>query len=928
MAFFFSIPISFVLLWVETPLSTQIQACIWKCLAPITCILLLVYFILSLPWSTYIRRFLSYGVKASSWFRTLYALYLQRRYGYSPYSQHSVWRYSKQIECSSKKTKSTSDSGYVSIPPARTHIAVVTGYDVLIHPERSEFNLLFQWIRRMGWSVELLETLPEVKELKPIHAIFLGAPQSRFSSEERQILHRWIEQGGHLLYLASVPSYTKRSGDVDKVCTDFFEEAVRVPDQCLISVNADTEDVAAERPFRKRRDVLPHIEIDVSNCTGDSEPLVYAYGSSLEMSAPSSRYSLFDSRGGGVIGPLFPKSKDTPVWWNVTHALQVPVSGIQTVAKARIQEDTIGVIHEEDDVSPLFSNRVERSVMYHSDVTTSWQAGFAFLRTLQQKGSVTFFGAGYSFHNDLLHFVGNRNFLQFLLSTWLDTFARHELHRRMQLPQRHRLLHGYPMLPVMKPLGSFKAMEHVSKASKEHALQLWFQNKEQDDWQQICVDEKRAQIVGVLPHSFCNPKLEACGFCTFPHEPFRRGQAEAVVAHVEREIRSFAKQFPDVCSRDVRALYFGGGTANLTPLESFRSLCQTLNHAFDLHNSEITLEGIPISFTSREFAFFDMLEASFPNSSLRLSMGVQTFQPELLKKMGRESFGDPKTFRALLDEAQKRGFQLSGDFLCNLPGQTLEQMQEDLGLAIDLGFRHICLYHLVMFEGLATPWARDSSLVQQLPSHEQACENWQILRSLLCSLGFVQTSLTNFEHRDLHQSPSRFIYEDCSYQIEHYDALGFGPAGIGYLQDAREHKAIKVSNAVQSHMYMASVKASERGWQSTFFYTEKDCKILHLTRKIAMLSIDVDVYKNRFGTHPFSDFPDLFEVLLTAQLLSLKDQELQLTPKGMFYADSIAGLFAHMRIQELRLNDALRSLTPTRPWTGFDLNMASGFHMG
>ena len=119
----------------------------------------------------------------------------------------------------------------------------------------------------------------------------------------------------------------------------------------------------------------------------------------------------------------------------------------------------------------------------------------------------------------------------------------------MQRPQRHRLLHGYPLAAAMpRSTGPGHADEDTPE-----------------------FDPGRGLLVGVLPHPFCNPAVAGCGFCTFPHEAFSGRRAAVVIDHVVREIDRRARGDPSLAGRPVAGLYFGGGTANLSPAEPFRS---------------------------------------------------------------------------------------------------------------------------------------------------------------------------------------------------------------------------------------------------------------------------------------------------------------------------------------------------------------------
>src|SRR5688572_924734 len=178
-----------------------------------------------------------------------------------------------------------------------------------------------------------------------------------------------------------------------------------------------------------------------------------------------------------------------------------------------------------------------------------------------------------------------------------------ELARRMRGPQRHRLLHGYPLAAAMPDATDF------------------------DPHHDVAFDRSgRALIVGVLPHPFCNPAVNGCGFCTFPHQPGNTAKTADVAKLVCNEITSRVfGQMNYLALVSVRALYFGGGTANLTESGAFRHLCVTLHTEFDLRNAEVTLEGVPAYFLKGKPRLLDIMRNVLGARQYRLSMGVQTF---------------------------------------------------------------------------------------------------------------------------------------------------------------------------------------------------------------------------------------------------------------------------------------------------------------
>ncbi len=460
-----------------------------------------------------------------------------------------------------------------------------------------------------------------------------------------------------------------------------------------------------------------------------------------------------------------------------------------------------------------------------------------------------------------------------------------QLRRFMRRPQRHRLLHGYPLAA---------AMPRVVENQRGNRILPEF-------------DSRRGLLVGVLPHPFCNPSVAGCGFCTFPHEAFTSRKAAVVIDHVVREIEQTLQARPSLAGRPIAGLYFGGGTANLSPAEPFRTLCRALARAFDFSHAEVTLEGVPAAFLNRTPLLVDILRDEIPARHYRLSMGIQTFDEGRLRQMGRLGFGNAETFREVVDLGHTRGFTVSGDLLFNLPAQPLDAMRDDVRRAIDIGLDHLGLYHLVMFAGLGTPWSRDPALVGSLPTNAQAADNWLELQRLLHGLGFDQTTLTNFERREFRGDDRRFVYEELSFRPDRYDMVGFGPSGISFADSGEV--AVKVINPDRASDYISAVGRGRPAWDRAFEYGPQDLRVLHLTRRLAALRIDRRDYRAFFGSDPVRDFPREVEALEQEGLVDVTGIAVEPTAHGMFYADSIAGLLSWKLLdwrQNGRIVDSVR----------------------
>ena len=458
----------------------------------------------------------------------------------------------------------------------------------------------------------------------------------------------------------------------------------------------------------------------------------------------------------------------------------------------------------------------------------------------------------------------------------LDELLQH----RMSKPQRHRLLHGVPLAAAM-PFASDEVRSMSDAGDERFALRH---------------DTDRELLVGVLPHSFCNPKIAGCGFCTFPHEDFSSLKAAAVVNGVIREIDGRMSSAPHLIGRTIQGLYFGGGTANLSPAVPFRNLCHKLNEFFDLAQAEVTLEGVPAYFLNRKPLLLDILPQELAARHFRISMGVQTFSRSRLEQMGRLAFGGPEVFAEVVRNAHARGMTVSADLLFNLPGQSLPEMKDDVTHAVNLGLDQICLYHLVLFRGMAAPWARDKQLLASLPDNETAARNWEALREHLLAQGYRQTTLTNFERCDLQNDPRRYQYELMSFQPDRFDMLGFGPSGISCTQHVSQTSALKTMNPESAVEYLQAVQRGGTVWNRYYEFSSRELKLLHATRQLSALQIDRRRYQDALRSDVVTDYAQELDALQREQLLDVTDATVSLTVRGMFYADSVAAVLAHRQL--------------------------------
>jgi len=232
---------------------------------------------------------------------------------------------------------------------------------------------------------------------------------------------------------------------------------------------------------------------------------------------------------------------------------------------------------------------------------------------------------------------------------------------------------------------------------------------------------------GIYIHiPFC---LQKCDYCDFLSFEVNEQTQNAYVNTLLHEMRSVS------IDHEVSTIYIGGGTPTALPSHL---LCKIIAAAKTLAPSaiEITVEANPGTLT-REY-----LAGLKSHGVTRLSMGLQTTKPHLLRAINRlHSMTD---FLDNFHAAREAGFDnINVDLMFALPGQTLQEWQETLTEIIALSPEHISAYSLTPAEN--TPlWSALENGKIHLPSDETDRDMYHMARKCLADAGYIHYELSNF----------------------------------------------------------------------------------------------------------------------------------------------------------------------------------------
>ena len=262
--------------------------------------------------------------------------------------------------------------------------------------------------------------------------------------------------------------------------------------------------------------------------------------------------------------------------------------------------------------------------------------------------------------------------------------------------------------------------------------------------------------LGIYVHvPFCRSKCQYCDFYSMATKDDKLidGYLDAVCDHI-KEAGELAPGYK------VDTIYFGGGTPTFFGADGMAVILTAIRRNFDVvGDAEITFEANPDSVSDR---LLHRLRAEGFN---RVSLGIQSDDDEMLKKLGR-----PHTYSQAVTayhRIRKAGFRnVSLDLMYGLPGQTLQDWQETLANVLRMNPEHFSCYGLKIEEG--TPFYEMKDMLN-LPDDDTQADMYLAAVEMLRDRGFRQYEISNFARKGLYSRHNYKYWTGGEY-------LGFGPS--------------------------------------------------------------------------------------------------------------------------------------------------------
>ncbi|MEA3288476.1 MAG: radical SAM family heme chaperone HemW [Candidatus Marinimicrobia bacterium] len=362
---------------------------------------------------------------------------------------------------------------------------------------------------------------------------------------------------------------------------------------------------------------------------------------------------------------------------------------------------------------------------------------------------------------------------------------------------------------------------------------------------------------------FCKSK---CTYCDFYSVVGRENAIPDFLKVILSEIEH-KKATLDLSNYSIDTIFFGGGTPNLlAPPHLEQIINALLELASPRPDMEVGMEINPGEAALEDFQAYNSLGIN------RISIGMQSFQPQLLKFMSRIHSAQKSI--STYEDVRRAGFNnVSADLIFAIPGQTNQLWEADLSRLVELAPEHISTYSLTVEEGTALHRWVVAGHVHML---EETLDTgmYAMGRDYLNSQGYPNYEISN------HARPGF----ECRHNLNYWtgvEYLGFGPAAHSFFKDRRHW------NVRNLDQYLSMVAESGIAEEASEIINDDTARNeMILTRLRLTQGLNLSEYTRRFG----ADLLDQKREILAKwnEQIDLHHGHLSVTRSGWSMIDEIS----------------------------------------
>lgn len=368
-------------------------------------------------------------------------------------------------------------------------------------------------------------------------------------------------------------------------------------------------------------------------------------------------------------------------------------------------------------------------------------------------------------------------------------------------------------------------------------------------------------MAGIYIHiPFCKRR---CIYCDF----FSTTQSELKATYVQALCQELELRKDYLHEEEIETIYFGGGTPSQLTRKELEEIFLYIYKVYKVNpNAEITLEANPDDLTPTYVSMLRQLPIN------RLSMGIQTFQEDVLKLLRRRHTAQQAI--EAFQRCREAGFQnISIDLMYGLPGESLETWEQDLQQAIDLRPEHISAYHLIYEEG-TTLWQLKEQHQVKETDEDLSVTLFKTLIDKLTQAGYQHYEISNFCQPNLHSRHNSSYWTGKKY-------LGCGPSAHSYNGISRQW------NVASLGKYIGSIRKGELDYEIEELdsYTRYNDFVITSIRTCWGMSLTR--LRDEYGEELYRYCLRMAKPYIEQGVLQIVNENLKLTQKGIFISDGI-----------------------------------------
>ncbi len=360
-----------------------------------------------------------------------------------------------------------------------------------------------------------------------------------------------------------------------------------------------------------------------------------------------------------------------------------------------------------------------------------------------------------------------------------------------------------------------------------------------------------------------------CHYCNFNRDLMDPALARRYVDAVVREISDAGSRMGGAPADTV---FFGGGTPSMLDPPEIARIVDACRTAFAVSpHAEITLEANP---ESAERARLEGYRRAGVN---RLSLGVQSFRDEELRRLGR--LHDATRARGALAGAREAGFEnISLDLMMWLPGQSVEQWLESVDALVGEGPEHASVYILELYANAPLREVMARAGWSEAPD-DDAAEMYERAMERLERAGYLQYEISNVARPGF----------TCAHNLKYWrdgEWVGFGPGAHSTVARTRWKNVSGIADYLSRIEDGRSTLADPR-----VLSPSEACQEALITGLRLAAGVDEGALLAKFGLDLWARYGDHLQPYLEEGLLARESGRVRLTRRGMLVANDILAVF-------------------------------------